>query len=175
MPVRLFADRTFTGTNTMTLLTYGALGVFFFLLVLDLQVVGRYGPFAAGLANLPLTILLLAFSRTSGKLAARIGPRIPLVVGPLLAAAGLALTLRIDTTHRDYWLDVLPAVTIFAIGMVLIVAPLTATVMAAAPADDVGIASGITTPSPAPADCSPSRSSRHWPDCRAAPTPTQQR
>jgi len=143
MPVRLFADRTFAGTNTMTLLTYGALGVFFFLLVLDLQVVGRYGPFAAGLANLPLTILLLAFSRTSGQLATRIGPRIPLVAGPLLAAAGLALTLRIDTTHRDYWLDVLPAVTVFALGMVLIVAPLTATVMAAAPADDVGIASGI--------------------------------
>ena len=122
---------------------WGVFSVFFFLLVLDLQVVGRYGPLAAGLADLPLTVLLLAFSRSTAKLAARVGPRLPLTLGPLLAAAGLALTLRIDGEHRNYWVDVLPAVTVFAIGMVFVVAPLTATVMAAAPTESVGIASGI--------------------------------
>lgn len=143
VPMGLFRDRIFAGTNAMTLLTYGALGVFFFLLVLDLQVVGHYGPFTAGLATLPLTVLLLAFSGASGRLTVRVGPRLPLVVGPLLAALGLTLTLRIDAQHRGYWTDVLPAVTVFAIGMVFVVAPLTATVMGAAPADRVGIASGI--------------------------------
>jgi EmrB/QacA subfamily drug resistance transporter len=143
IPMGLFANRTFSGTNAMTLLTYGALGVYFFLLVLQLQVAGRYGPFAAGLAGLPTTLLLLCFSTSSGRLAARIGPRVPLTIGPLLAAAGLALTLRIDSAHRNYWLDVLPGVALFAVGMVFVVAPLTATVMAAAAADDVGIASGI--------------------------------
>jgi EmrB/QacA subfamily drug resistance transporter len=143
VPTELFRDRTFAGTNAMTLLTYGALGVFFFLLVLHLQVVGEYGPFTAGLATLPLTVLLLAFSGASGKLAVRVGPRRPLITGPLLAALGLALTLRIDAHHRNYWIDVLPAVSVFAIGMVFVVAPLTATVMGAAPADRVGIASGV--------------------------------
>src|SRR5690606_11903964 len=94
-------------------------------------------------ANLPVTILLLVFSGRSGRLAARVGARLPLIVGPLLAAAGLALTLRIDADHRNYWIDVLPGVTVFAVGMVFVVAPLTATVMGAAPRGQVGIASGI--------------------------------
>lgn len=143
VPVRLFRDRVFAGTNAMTLLTYGAMGVFLFLLVLDLQVTGGYGALPAGLATLPVTVLLLLFSARVGRLAARIGPRLPLVAGPLLAAAGLALSLRIDEQHHGYVSVVLPAVTVFALGLTLIVAPLTATVMGAAPAGDVGIASAV--------------------------------
>lgn len=144
VPLRLFADRTFSGTNVMTFLTYGALGVFFFfLLVLSLQVAAGYGPLAAGLATLPVTVLMLLLSSHSGALAGRIGPRLQLIAGPLVAAGGLALTMRIDTEHRNYVLDVLPGVLVFGLGLVVFVAPLTATVMAAAPADDVGIASGI--------------------------------
>jgi hypothetical protein len=141
--MHLFANRVFLGTNSMTLLTYGALGVFFFLLTLQLQVVAGFGPFAAGLAGLPMTLLLLLFSTSAGKLAARVGPRLPLTIGPLIAGTGLLLTLRIDAEHTNYWVDVLPGVVVFAIGMTFVVAPLTATVMGAAPSDDVGIASGI--------------------------------
>jgi hypothetical protein len=143
VPVRLFRDRVFAGTNAMTLLTYGALGVFLFLLVLDLQVTAGYGALPAGLATLPVTVLLLLFSSRVGRMAARIGPRLPLVAGPLLAAAGLVLSLRIDERHHGYVDVVLPAVAVFALGMTLIVAPLTATVMGAAPAADVGIASAV--------------------------------
>lgn len=143
VPLGIFANRTFSGTNLMTLLAYAALGAFFFLLVLQLQVAGGYGALAAGLATLPMTILLLLFSARSGALAARIGPRLPLTVGPLIAAAGLLLTLRIDAQHSNYLAYVLPGVLAFSIGMVCIVAPLTATVMASAPADGVGIASGV--------------------------------
>jgi len=143
VPLRLFADRTFSGTNAMTLLTYAALGAVLFVLVLHLQVSGGYGALAAGLATLPITILLLVLSARSGALATRIGPRAQLIAGPLLAAAGLLLTLRIDAQHRNYLLDVLPGVVLFGLGLVTLVAPLTATVMAAAPGDDVGIASGV--------------------------------
>ncbi len=143
VPMQLFAIRNFSATNAMTLLTYGALGVFLFRFVLNLQVVAGYGAFVAGLASLPMTLLLLFFSAASGRFAARVGPRIPLTIGTLIAAAGLAITLRIDVHHRNYWIDVLPGVTVFALGMVLVVAPLTTTVMGSAPSDDVGIASGI--------------------------------
>jgi EmrB/QacA subfamily drug resistance transporter len=143
VPLELFADRTFSGTNAMTLLTYAALSAVFFLLVLYLQVAAGYGALAAGVATLPVTVVMLLLSARSGALAARIGPRLQLMVGPLIAAAGLALTLRIDATHRNYIIDVLPGVLIFAIGLTTLVAPLTATVMAAAPEDDVGIASGV--------------------------------
>jgi EmrB/QacA subfamily drug resistance transporter len=143
VPLRLFRDRTFSGTNLMTLLTYAALGAIMFVLVLDLQVSAGYGALAAGLSTLPVTVVLLLFSARSGALAARIGPRAQLIAGPLLAAAGLALTLRIDATHRSYPLDVLPGVLLFAVGLTTLVAPLTATVMSSAPPDEVGIASGV--------------------------------
>lgn len=143
VPLRLFADRTFSGTNAMTLLTYAALGAVLFVLVLHLQVAAGYGALAAGLATLPVTILLLVLSARSGALATRIGPRAQLIAGPLLAAAGLLVTLRIDAHHRNYLLDVLPGVVLFGLGLATLVAPLTATVMGAAPGDDVGIASGV--------------------------------
>lgn len=143
LPPRLFTDRTFTGANIMTFFTYGSLGVVIFLLVLQLQVAAGYGPLAAGLATMPTTLLLLVLSPRAGALAARIGPRLPMTVGPLLAAAGIALTTRIDSSHHNYLLDVLPGIAVFGLGMSTLVAPLTAAVMASAPPSEVGLASGV--------------------------------
>jgi EmrB/QacA subfamily drug resistance transporter len=138
----LFANRTFTAINLVTFLVYAALGVFFFLFLLQLQVVAGYPPLAAGTAALPVTLLLLALSSRAGALADRIGARWPLTAGPLLAAGGLLLTRRIGA-HPSYPLDVLPAVGLFGLGLSLTVAPLTATVLASAQSRHAGIASGV--------------------------------
>ena len=143
VPLRLFRDRTFSGTNLMTLFTYAALSGMFFVLVLELQVAGGYGALAAGLATLPITLVMLVLSARSGALAARIGPRVQLTIGPIVAGGGLLVLARIDNHHHAYLTDVLPGVLLFALGMTTLVAPLTATVMAAAPQDQVGIASGV--------------------------------
>jgi EmrB/QacA subfamily drug resistance transporter len=143
VPLRLFRDRVFAGANLMTFMTYGALGAVLFVLVLHLQVTAGYGPLTAGLATLPVSILLLLLSTPSGALAARIGPVWQMSIGPVLVAAGLLLTLRIDQTHHDYLTDVLPGVLLFGLGMAVLVAPLTSTVMAAAPNDEAGVASGV--------------------------------
>lgn len=143
VPLGLFRNRTFTGTNLMTLCTYAALGAMFFVLVLNLQVSAGYGALAAGLATLPMTIVLLFGSARSGALAARIGPRLQLTVGPLIAGSGVLLLARIDAHHRNYLLDVLPGILLFAIGLTTLVAPLTGTVMSSAPQDQVGVASGV--------------------------------
>lgn len=142
VPPDLFADRTFTAVNGVTLLIYGALGVVFVLLVLHLQTVSGFSPLAAGTALLPVTLIMLASSARAGALAQRIGPRLPLTVGPLLSAGGLLLTLRIgpDASWAGH---VLPAVLVFGAGLALTVAPLTATVLAAAPDRHAGAASGI--------------------------------
>jgi EmrB/QacA subfamily drug resistance transporter len=143
VPLELFADRTFSGANIMTLFTYAALAATFFLLVLHLQVVAGYGALAAGLSTLPATGVMLLFSSRSGALAARIGPRLQLIAGPLIFAAALLLLMRVDSHHHSYLVDVLPGVLLFGVGLTTFVAPLTATVMSSAPADDVGIASGV--------------------------------
>jgi len=143
VPLDLFQSRTFNGTNVMTLLTYAALSAVIFVLVLHLQVSAGYGALTAGLATLPITAVMLGLSARSGALAARIGPRLQLTAGPLVAAAGLALLLRIGPAHHDYLTVVLPGVLVFAVGLTTLVAPLTATVMSSAPADEVGIASGV--------------------------------
>lgn len=143
VPPSLFANRMFTGTNLMTFCTYGALGVVLLVLTLQLQTTVGYSPLQAGIATLPMTVLLLLLSARSGALSARIGPKLQLIAGPLVAAAGLVLSLRIDATHHSYLRDVLPAVLLFGLGLALLVAPLTAAVMSAAPADSVGIASGV--------------------------------
>ena len=142
VPPVLFADRIFRVTNSMTLLIYGALGAVFLLLVLQLQTVAGFSPVAAGTALLPFTVVMLLFSSRAGALAARIGPRIPMVVGPLVAAAGLLLMIRIDA-DASWVLDVLPAALVFGAGMALVVAPLTATVLDAAPDNLAGSASGV--------------------------------
>ncbi|MDN5751064.1 MAG: MFS transporter, partial [Pseudonocardia sp.] len=142
VPPSLFANRLFSAANGVTLLIYGALGVVFLLLVLQLQTVAGFSPLAAGTALLPVTAVMLAFSSRAGALAGRIGPRLPLTVGPLVSAGGLLLMLRIDAT-TSWVLDVLPAVLVFGAGLALTVAPLTATVLDAAPDRYAGSASGV--------------------------------
>lgn len=142
MPLGLFADRTFSASNVMTVLVYGALGALLFFLTLQLQTVSGYGPLAAGAASLPITVCMVLLAARGGALAERIGPRIPMTVGPLLMAAGTLLLLRVGASVH-YVLDVLPALTVFGLGLALMVAPLTATVLAAAPDRHAGIASGI--------------------------------
>ncbi|WP_051899185.1 MFS transporter [Sciscionella sediminilitoris] len=142
VPLNIFRDRTFSATNLVTLLVYGALGVFFFLLVLELQTVSGFSPLAAGTSMLPVTALMLLLSARSGALAARIGPRIQMTVGPLIAACGFLLCLRIGPEAR-YLTDVLPAVVVLGLGLSATVAPLTSTALATAPDRLAGTASGV--------------------------------
>lgn len=142
VPPALFASRVFTAANVVTLLVYAALGTLFLLLVLQLQVVGGFSPVSAGASLLPVTVLMLLFSARSGRLAQRIGPRVPMTVGPLVAAGGVLLLLRIGPA-ASWFADVLPGVLVFAVGLTLTVAPLTATVLDAAPDRYAGAASGV--------------------------------
>ena len=141
-PPSLFASRQFSGANLMTLLTYAALGAVMFFLTLQLQTVLRYGPLAAGLSTLPLTILMLLLASRGGALATRIGPRIPMTVGPLLCGVGVAQLAGLGAGD-SYWFGVLPGITVFGLGLCLLVAPLTATVLGAAPDRYAGVASGV--------------------------------
>lgn len=142
VPLPLFGDRVFRNANLITLLIYGALSVFFFLLVLQLQTVAGFSPTVAGTALLPVTVLMVLLSARMGALADRIGPWVLLTIGPLIAAAGFLLTLRIGS-HADYLADVLPATVALGLGLATTVAPLTATVLAAADDHQAGAASGI--------------------------------
>lgn len=142
VPPTLFADRTFVLANSVTLVVYAALGGVLMLLVLQLQVSLGYSPAQAGLAGLPITLIMLAFSGRSGALAQRTGPRAQLVVGPLVIAAGMVLLVRV-TPDSSYLGAVLPAVGVFGVGLVIVVAPVTATVLAAAPDRYAGVASGV--------------------------------
>ena len=142
MPLGLFRNAQFSAANAVTFLVYAALGVIFLLLVLQLQVVAGWSPVVAGSAMLPVTALMLVFSSKAGALSARIGPRLPMTVGPLLSAAGVLWMGRVGE-DASYLLDVLPAVLLFGAGLSLMVAPLTATVLDSADDHHAGIASGI--------------------------------
>jgi len=142
----LFANRVFSGANLMTLLTYAALGAMSFFLTLQLQITLGYEPLLAGLASLPITVLMLALAAQGGELGVRIGPRIPLTVGPLLCAIGVGLLAFVDaadTGVAGYLKAVLPGLVVFGLGLCVLVAPLTATVLAAAPPGHAGVASGV--------------------------------
>jgi EmrB/QacA subfamily drug resistance transporter len=140
LPLGLFRWRPFAAVNLATLLVYAALtGVFFFLPV-TLQVVTGWSPLAAGIAALPATLLMLLLSARGGALGARIGPRIPMTVGPLLAGGGALLLAGIDP-GTTYLTGVLPGVVVVGAGLVLTVAPLTATALDAAPDHLAGVAS----------------------------------
>jgi EmrB/QacA subfamily drug resistance transporter len=142
LPLDVFAERQFTAANLVTFAVYAALGGVFFLLVVHLQVSSGYSPVAAGLAGLPVTAALALLSPRAGALAERHGPRALMTAGPLLCAAGALLLLRVGV-DADYVTDVLPAVTVFGVGLGLTVAPLTATVLGAAADRHAGIASGV--------------------------------
>jgi EmrB/QacA subfamily drug resistance transporter len=142
VPAALFANRTFTLANLLTFAVYTALGGVTMLMVLQLQVSLRYPPTLAGIASLPMTIIMLLLSARSGKLASRIGPKLQLTIGPLLIAAGMLL-LRDVTPGASYVFGVLPGVLVFAFGLACVVAPVTATVLAAAPDHLAGAASGM--------------------------------
>lgn len=142
VPPAMFRNRTFTVVNLGTAFLYAAIGLSFFLVAYELQVAVRWSALRAGMALLPTTILMLVLSARSGALAERIGPRIQLALGPPIAAAGFLLLRRIGPGSS--WLaDVLPGALVLGIGLVTFVAPLTATVMAAAHPDHVSVASGV--------------------------------
>ena len=142
LPLDIFRSRQFSAANLVTFVVYAALGGFFFLMVAFLQISMGYSPIESGAATLPVTAVMLVFSARSGALAQRIGPRIPLTVGPLVIAVGFLLMAQIDPGD-SYITAVLPPILIFSAGLTLVVAPVTATVLAAADARHAGIASGI--------------------------------
>jgi EmrB/QacA subfamily drug resistance transporter len=142
LPLEIFHSRQFSAVNAVTFVMYAGMGVQFFLLVQQLQVVSGFSPIAAGAALLPVTILMLLLSARSGALAQRIGPRRPMTFGLIMAAGGMLLLTRVGP-HASYARDVLPAVVLFALGLAGVVAPLTATVLAAADVRHAGIASGV--------------------------------
>ncbi|EFC82726.1 DHA2 family efflux MFS transporter permease subunit [Parafrankia sp. EUN1f] len=142
MPLDLFGSRQFSAANMVTFVVYASLGGALFLLPIQLQQVGGYSPLAAGTALLPLTIVMLTLSARSGALAERIGPRAQMTVGPVVAAAGLALITR-AAGEGGYLLDVLPGVIVLGLGLATVVAPLTSTALGAAPAEHAGIASAV--------------------------------
>ena len=142
LPMNIFRNSQFSAANLETFVVYAALGGVFFFLVVYLQVVAGFSPILAGAALLPVTLVMLALSSRAGELSSQIGPRIPMSLGPLIAAFGVLLLVRIGP-GASYLLDVLPAVSVFGLGLAALVAPLTTTVLAAAPAEHAGLASGV--------------------------------
>lgn len=142
LPLEVFGFRQFSAANLVTLVVYAGLGALFFLLVVQLQVVAGFDALTAGSALLPITIIMLLLSGSAGQLAERIGPRGPMTLGPFLAGVGTVLLLRVGP-NTSYAADVLPAVVIIGLGLALTVAPLTATVLAAAADRHAGVASGV--------------------------------
>ncbi len=144
MPLALFGTASFAGLTILTFFLYAALGGLFVLLPYVLIELKGYSPVEAGAALLPLSVIIGGASRAMGALAAKLGPRLPLTIGPVIVAAGFALMTRIDA-DASYWSSVLPAVTVIAIGMAGAVAPLTTAVMGSVDGDHVGTANGFNS------------------------------
>jgi EmrB/QacA subfamily drug resistance transporter len=142
LPLGIFRVRQFAATNAVTFIVYAALTGATFLLPVELQIVSHYSPLASGLALLPLTFIMLMLSARSGRLATRIGPRLQMSVGPIVVGAGFVL-LTLATGGSNYLVHVLPGIVVFGLGLAILVAPLTATAMSSAPAEQSGIASAV--------------------------------
>jgi EmrB/QacA subfamily drug resistance transporter len=141
VPLDVFRSRQFVGVNLATLAVYAALSGALFLLALQLQTSLGYSALEAGAALLPVTVIMLLLSPRMGAVAERIGPRLPMTVGPLIAGAGLALMARVEP-GVGYAATVLPPVLVFGLGLSITVAPLTSTVLASVPDSEAGVASG---------------------------------
>jgi predicted MFS family arabinose efflux permease len=142
LPCGLFARRNFTFANVETLLVYAGLSSLFFFLTIFLQQVAGYSALESGLVGLPVTLILFFLSRRVGALSTRFGPRLFMGGGPLIAAAGVLLLVRVDE-RVSFLADLLGPMLLFGVGLAVTVAPLTATVMADARRGDSGIASGV--------------------------------
>jgi EmrB/QacA subfamily drug resistance transporter len=142
MPMSLFASRDFAASNALTLFLYAALSMVIFSVPLTLIQSYHYSATEAGAAFLPFPLLMFGLSRWAGGIVARVGSRLPLSIGPTIVVAGILLYTRHDMSG-SYWTTFFPAIMVLALGMTISVAPLTTTVMGAAPSDQAGVASGI--------------------------------
>jgi predicted MFS family arabinose efflux permease len=142
LPLRLFSKRNFTFANVETLTVYAALSTQTFFLVLFLQQLDGYSPLKSGLVLVPITIVMFLLSPRVGRLSMRYGPRLFMGIGPFVAALGVIPLVRLKPGF-DYWTELLPPLLLFSIGLSMIVAPLTSTVLADAGERDAGIASGV--------------------------------
>ena len=142
LPLALFASRQFSSANLVTFAVYAALAGALFLLPVQLQLVAGFSPVQAGAATLPITVMMLLLSARMGRLSARIGPRLPMTVGPIIAGLAMAWLTQVGP-DAGYVSDVLAPMLLFGLGLSTTVAPLTSTVLAAAPDHQAGIASAI--------------------------------
>src|SRR5215470_19239483 len=142
VPLELFKSASFTGANLLTLFLYAPLGIFFFLIPLNLIQIQKYSATAAGAAVLPMILLMFLLSRWSGGLITHYGPRVPLIAGPLIVAAGFLL-FAVPGVRPHYWSQLFPAFVVLGFGMAVSVAPLTTVVMNSVERELVGTASGI--------------------------------
>lgn len=142
VPLKLFRNRDFAGANLLTLFLYAALSGMMFFFTLNLIQIQGYSATAAGASLLPFVVIMFSLSRWSGGLIERFGARLPLIVGPIISAVGLAL-FAVPSISPNYWTSFFPAVVVLGFGMAITVAPLTTTVMSAVGEEQAGVASGI--------------------------------
>ena len=142
LPLSLFRRRNFSFANVETLFVYAGLSTLTFFLVLFLQQLAGYSALKSGFALLPITVVMFLLSPRVGRMSMRVGPRLFMGIGPLVAALGVLPLIRLDPGF-EYWLELLPPLLLFSVGLSMIVAPLTATVLADADESDAGIASGV--------------------------------